>query len=1007
MARIRIEDLSALENLTPEEQEQLLGAGRPSFHPTFEALEGREMYAANITAGVTAGVLHVRTIHAAGTPQNDAVAFSMVKNQLQVLNEARQVVKSFTPAETAQIKAIDVVMEGRDNHLSLDLTGLGKMNSAARHITLGEGDSADVKYTNSRGQQVLEKSREYDQDGRHTKETILSNGDKVVEQSWQAGAKTLHFVTVDNAKGRLVTGEDNGDGFLVTTQIPGVAGSEVKTKFDSYGGTWNGESWVPQVGQKLVERAGQAVNGEWKDGRWVVTTTQGDRTHVQTYEGYGKNGVGANLVLDYKDGNWGTFQQRVEQYEGGVLTERLTLNNDGKTVIFGERQGDGTWKETRGTVNDAGGFVAATGVASRIEVFDKADGKLLSRTTETPAAHVVENFDRADGKLLSRRTEFKSGPWTVQYAELRADGKWVITTTGAAANPVLKGVDVTDRLDGDRTLYRRDTYYRDGRLVHGEGQLNEKTNQGPWAVATYTSGGFQLQADGTVRVNTADGYKVYQRVGNVWKLVQYNHQITINRYRSIGTTREGGFIGCLPGQNNLTSDNYMVTMFVEESWAADGTYTQDLWTKQAHGGDDSPDHFARTVIKDGIATTTYFREPSVNYSSSSIRWGQDDHSRVTVVYNVSATGAPGELISYEVVPSYAGERFTNKWTKKDGWNVAEPWGGWDKFIGHAMEAKFFAPSWSVNPAAQETVSVPPLVTIENGMRDGKYFERIWNTDRTQSITYVYSGQDKKEMLGQTFGEMKNGKWVETTTHSKDFITRTETFDKVGGTLLSRETTRLAANNSQVTFHGEMKGGKWVETANDYLSFRSVTVEYDQPYGHAVKRYGQLRDGRFAVDTFDGSGRQVVQRDIFDKQGGTLKETWKGSDNDLTITRYNPTADVKQDELHYGIVQTDSGPSFVLRGYRASFNKPQHVTFTVGSRGGEDRTKDFDITDYHWSYSTRHVNTGTRQDPDWSWQDNYREGSDSAGTGSCNADSSPQFGPGSSFDIGQQPIWNKV
>ncbi len=43
MARIRIEDLPTVENLTPEEQETLLGAGRRSFQPTFEALEAREM----------------------------------------------------------------------------------------------------------------------------------------------------------------------------------------------------------------------------------------------------------------------------------------------------------------------------------------------------------------------------------------------------------------------------------------------------------------------------------------------------------------------------------------------------------------------------------------------------------------------------------------------------------------------------------------------------------------------------------------------------------------------------------------------------------------------------------------------------------------------------------------------------------------------------------------------------------------------------------------------------
>lgn len=43
MARIRIEDLPEVDNLTQEEMEQILGAGLRSFKPTFEALEAREV----------------------------------------------------------------------------------------------------------------------------------------------------------------------------------------------------------------------------------------------------------------------------------------------------------------------------------------------------------------------------------------------------------------------------------------------------------------------------------------------------------------------------------------------------------------------------------------------------------------------------------------------------------------------------------------------------------------------------------------------------------------------------------------------------------------------------------------------------------------------------------------------------------------------------------------------------------------------------------------------------
>lgn len=43
MARIRIDDLPLGENLTPEQEELILGAGWQTFRPTLESLENREM----------------------------------------------------------------------------------------------------------------------------------------------------------------------------------------------------------------------------------------------------------------------------------------------------------------------------------------------------------------------------------------------------------------------------------------------------------------------------------------------------------------------------------------------------------------------------------------------------------------------------------------------------------------------------------------------------------------------------------------------------------------------------------------------------------------------------------------------------------------------------------------------------------------------------------------------------------------------------------------------------
>jgi hypothetical protein len=63
MARIKIEDLPVGEDLTPEQEEQIFGAGFRTYRPMFEALEAREL----MTAGLQRPVIppsdgHVRTL---------------------------------------------------------------------------------------------------------------------------------------------------------------------------------------------------------------------------------------------------------------------------------------------------------------------------------------------------------------------------------------------------------------------------------------------------------------------------------------------------------------------------------------------------------------------------------------------------------------------------------------------------------------------------------------------------------------------------------------------------------------------------------------------------------------------------------------------------------------------------------------------------------------------------------------------------------------------------------
>jgi hypothetical protein len=185
----------------------------------------------------------------------------------------------------------------------------------------------------------------------------------------------------------------------------------------------------------------------------------------------------------------------------------------------------------------------------------------------------------------------------------------------------------------------------------------------------------------TRRIDTTDGYKIYQQWAEVWRLVQYNHKV-------------------FPGSQT----------WCEESWAADGsTYTKNVWTKKDHGAAESNDHLSGTVmnLKDGVGTTTIFHAKDIPYASSKLIWNSSD-ARVTMVFKIDATGKIEDMLSYEVRPNDAGSRFTNRWTQKDGWNVAEPWKGWGAIYNDSIRLNLFMGYCGevFNPAG-ETLSTLP------------------------------------------------------------------------------------------------------------------------------------------------------------------------------------------------------------------------------------------------------------------------------------------------------------
>lgn len=104
MTRIQLKDLPNVETLTPEEMEEILGAGRSSFQPSFEALEAREMMDAS-----TGFLLQSMVIGSPGLVQGG--------------HQPSQV-REFTPTIN---------------------TGIGEMRSEAPRMMTGQGQVADLR----------------------------------------------------------------------------------------------------------------------------------------------------------------------------------------------------------------------------------------------------------------------------------------------------------------------------------------------------------------------------------------------------------------------------------------------------------------------------------------------------------------------------------------------------------------------------------------------------------------------------------------------------------------------------------------------------------------------------------------------------------------------------------------------------------------------------------------------------------------------------------------------
>jgi hypothetical protein len=411
------------------------------------------------------------------------------------------------------------------------------------------------------------------------------------------------------------------------------------------------------------------------------------------------------------------------------------------------------------------------------------------------------------------------------------------------------------------------------------------------SVATLREGrGFNLAdassvtvgSNGDVTVTTADGAKVYQKVENGWMMIAWNHQ-----------TPQG---------------------WVEESWGAGGSYQEVVWISNLH----LPlNKLSQTVIANGVMTITLFHQNDFDaYGYNALGWYLDyvtkaQDATVTWTYKLHGDLNNRELVEYHLVNGKGQQYTANAWWAKNPPSTPyfDPaYHGWfESFPGRNDIPPPQVPRSAVamlHPHV-EIAKEPPGATVETQSQGGDRIETVWNTGRTQSISFVYGGPSQATLLEQTYGRMAGGKWVTTTDHSQRFITQTATYDKPGGNLETSVTELKAANGQTVTFNGKWESGTAVsnatgiETASNYLGFSSVTVQYEK--GKPVKRYGLLDSylgGLYATDTFNDAGTAVVKREISNSQGGPVVQTWTGSDTHLTISRANPAPNISQDKSQF-------------------------------------------------------------------------------------------------------------
>ncbi len=478
----------------------------------------------------------------------------------------------------------------------------------------------------------------------------------------------------------------------------------------------------------------------------------------------------------------------------------------------------------------------------------------------------------------------------------------------------------------------------------------------------------------------------YQHEGSGWKMIAQTY------YRQIGE----------------------VTVYVEDSWAANGTLVE---YGLAGDGLNVPEYFQLDVTSKHIRLTEYDVDNYPIYYGAQSAASKD--ATVRYIYARSAKGGTGDLLQYDVSQpdtSWAANWVNQTKNPNSGYYSS----GWLEYYPNHYSIQVPSPeqnlAWQnhnggddliayVNAVAvaqqqgNPVISIPKYVTEQHGQQNGQPADTFWNTAHTDSITFVYGGADNTTLIAQTYGTDASGKWVTTTTEpgNSDY-SQTATYDKLGGTLETSSTTFTAANGNVATLNGTWTSGTAVdnatgtETASNYLDFSAVTIQVRN--GTPVTRAGSLSQGGYATDTYNSSGTAVIKREIANAPGDPISQTLTGSGNNVTVVWFKPNSSTTQESLEFEWDAKHFGypGQYSLTNFSAQFAKEVQYTFGSGPEGN--------TTWYRWrAFASYNRNQGD-------WQLNFRE----SANGASEANASDEPGGGTPI-TGTAPMmdqyWNKA